>query len=236
MLYFTLSFTCIKCLDMFMFYWSTWSVIWRRLSTGLDKPVVNGTITLIPYSRHSSLHSLLLITASIFSDHEGIRLLIMLFVDDGLMISNSPDEMDLVLALFMKDVYITKVTMYPKLYVDVHIKRDRLIELSTSTRSYISILFCRNSSFKTTMLFLLLLNRVLIFIQWPNATDEPLETTFPYAQLIGGLQFAALTTRSDIAYSVNNATQFKNHPTTANCNVVWRILKYIRGTSDYHLT
>ena len=49
----------------------------------------------------------------------------MLFVDDGLMVSDSPDQMDSVLA-FIKDVFITKVTMDPKqVYVGVHIQRDR---------------------------------------------------------------------------------------------------------------
>ena len=78
-----------------------------------------------------------------FSDHEGIRLLIMLFVDDGLVVSSSPDEMDLILA-FMKDVYITKVTMYPKLYVDVHIKRDcphRIIYIDQKISDY--CVFCQ---------------------------------------------------------------------------------------------
>ena len=44
----------------------------------------------------------------------------MLFVNDRLMVSNSPEQIDLVLA-FMKDVFITKVTLLPKLYVDAHI-------------------------------------------------------------------------------------------------------------------
>ena len=44
----------------------------------------------------------------------------MLFVNDGLMVSNNPGQMDSVLA-FMKDVFIMKVTLNPKLYVGVHI-------------------------------------------------------------------------------------------------------------------
>ena len=46
----------------------------------------------------------------------------MLFIDDGLMVSKSLDQMESVLALFMKNVYITKVTMDLELYVGVHIK------------------------------------------------------------------------------------------------------------------
>ena len=66
--------------------------------------------------------------------------------------------------------------------------------------------------------------------------DETLEPTFPYAQIIGSLQFIALTTRSYIAYAVNNVAQFKNYPTTANCNVVRHILEYLRGVFEYRLT
>lgn len=63
-------------------------------------------------------------TCVYFSDHAGCRLLIMLFVDDGLMISNNSAQMDSVLD-FMKDVFITKVTMDPEIYVGVHLKCDR---------------------------------------------------------------------------------------------------------------
>ena len=51
-------------------------------------------------------------------------MLIMLFVDDGLMISNSSTTMDSVLD-FMKDVFITKVTLDPEMYVGIHLQRDR---------------------------------------------------------------------------------------------------------------
>jgi hypothetical protein len=170
-----------------------------------------------------------------FSDHEGLRLLIMLFVDDGLMISNSPAQMDSVLA-FMKDVFITKVTMDPELYVGVHIQRDRPHRIIyIDQQLYIDSLL-QKYKFQDSHAFSTPAEPGAHLRPITNVTDETLEPTFPYAQIIGSLQFAALTTRPDIAYAVNNAAQFKNHPTTANCNAVRRILKYLRGTSDYRLT
>lgn len=52
----------------------------------------------------------------------------MLFVDDGLMVSNSHAQMDSILD-FMKDVFIMKVNMNLELYVGIHIYCDRLCHL-----------------------------------------------------------------------------------------------------------
>ena len=169
-----------------------------------------------------------------FSDHNGCRLLIMIFVDDGLMISNSTAQMDFVLE-FMKGVFITKVTIDPQLYVRIHLQRDRnnrIIYIDqelyiTSLLQKFNFADCHAVSTPAepgTQL------RPLI-----KDNDETLEPNLPYAQIIGSLQFAALTTRPDIAYVVNNAAQFKNHPTSANCNAVRRILKYLRGTAAYRI-
>jgi hypothetical protein len=64
--------------------------------------------------------------------------------------------------------------------------------------------------------------------------DPPILFPAPHTAT-DSLQFAALTTRPDIAYAVNYAAQFKNHPTPANCNAVRRILKYLRGTSNFRI-
>ena len=173
-------------------------------------------------------------TCVYFSDHTGCRLLIMLFVDDGLMISNSSATMDKVLD-FMKDVFITKVTLDPELYVGIHLHRDRSHHL----------IYIDQALYIKTMLekYRFTESHPVSTPAEPGAhlrpvttdSDDTIESHFPYAQIIGSLQFAALTTRPDIAYAVNNAAQFKNHPTTANCNAVRRILKYLKGTSDYRI-
>ena len=173
-------------------------------------------------------------TCVYFSDHEGCRLLIMLFVDDGLMISNSPTTLDSVLD-FMKDVFITKVTLDPEMYVGIHLHRDRSQKLIYIDKElYINSLLQKYQFHES---------HAVSTPAEPGAhlrpiskdNDDTVESTFPYAQIIGSLQFAALTTRPDIAYAVNNAAQFKNHPTTANCNAVRRILKYLRGTSTFRI-
>ena len=173
-------------------------------------------------------------TCVYFSDHSGCRLLIMLFVDDGLMISNNSAQMDKVLA-FMKDVFITKVTLDPEMYVGIHLQRDRNHHLIYIDQELYIKSMLQKYHFDECHAISTPAEPGAHLRPITTDTDETVEPQFPFAQIIGSLQFAALTTRPDIAYAVNNAAQFKNHPTTANCNAVRRILRYLRGTSDFRI-
>ena len=55
--------------------------------------------------------------------------------------------------------------------------------------------------------------------------------------MIGSCQFAAITTRSDIAYATNAVATSKRQglPTTAQCNVVKRIGRYLKNTKHLKL-
>jgi hypothetical protein len=62
------------------------------------------------------------------------------------------------------------------------------------------------------------------------------DTKFPYAEVIGSLQFAQLGTRFDISYAVAHAAKFTAHPKAVHVNAVKRILKYLQGTSSMCIT
>ncbi|KAK1420567.1 hypothetical protein QVD17_22267 [Tagetes erecta] len=65
--------------------------------------------------------------------------------------------------------------------------------------------------------------------------DSPL---FPdpvkYRQIVGALQYVTLS-RPDITFAVNKVCQFMHSPTDNHWSAVKRILRYLRGTSDYGL-
>ena len=64
-----------------------------------------------------------------------------------------------------------------------------------------------------------------------NQTPEPkTNSTFPYREVLGSLQYLACKTRPDIAFAVNYANRYVENPTNQNINDVKRILKYLRGT------
>lgn len=61
-------------------------------------------------------------------------------------------------------------------------------------------------------------------------------TSFPYQTIVGSLQFACIGTRPDIAYAVSVAAKYCTNPSTAHCNALRRLLKYLAGTLDFGIS
>ena len=57
----------------------------------------------------------------------------------------------------------------------------------------------------------------------------------PYASAVGSLMFAMVCTRLDIAHAVGVVSRYMANPGREHWNVVKRILRYIKGTSDVAL-
>ncbi|KAL5793534.1 hypothetical protein ACOSP7_002128 [Xanthoceras sorbifolium] len=57
----------------------------------------------------------------------------------------------------------------------------------------------------------------------------------PYASAVGGLMFAMICTRPDIAQAVRVASRYMADLGKEHWNSMKRILRYIRGTSDVAL-
>lgn len=56
---------------------------------------------------------------------------------------------------------------------------------------------------------------------------------FPYREAIGSLMFLSIGTRPDITFSVSYVSRFMEKPSEIHVTAVKRIMKYLRGTSDY---
>jgi hypothetical protein len=59
---------------------------------------------------------------------------------------------------------------------------------------------------------------------------------FPYATHIGGLLYASLGTRPDIAYAVQHLSQFSSNPGPEHIAGVKSLLRYLKGTVDCGIT
>jgi hypothetical protein len=57
----------------------------------------------------------------------------------------------------------------------------------------------------------------------------------PYANAIGSLMYAMLCMRPDICFAVGLVNRFQSNPRPAHWKAVKRILRYLRGTTDYML-
>ena len=64
--------------------------------------------------------------------------------------------------------------------------------------------------------------------------DETLNN-IPYKEAIGSLMFLAMITRLDISYSVGVLSRYADKPKRAHWNGIKRVIKYIKGTSNYGL-
>jgi hypothetical protein len=62
-----------------------------------------------------------------------------------------------------------------------------------------------------------------------------LTLTRDYQSIIGGLMFAAICTRPDIAFAVNRLARYCANPTQAHYTAAKRILRYMKGTIDYRI-
>jgi hypothetical protein len=67
-----------------------------------------------------------------------------------------------------------------------------------------------------------------------KALDSP-EQEFSYREAIGSMIFVASSTRPDIAYPVNQASQHCKNPSRSHWEAVTRILSYLRGSKIWEL-
>lgn len=156
-------------------------------------------------------------------------LIVTIFVDDGLVCCVDKHRIDAVLKS-MVGVFITKVSD-PETYVGIHIVRDRPKRLLyIDQKLYIHKLLetygysnCSTSATPADH---------NLHLQSASLGENEEPVTFPFSEVVGSCQFAALTTRPDISFATSNAATYKSKPTHAHCKAVGRILKYLKDTSN----
>lgn len=76
---------------------------------------------------------------------------------------------------------------------------------------------------------------VNVKLEKPECIRNDVMEQYPYQSLIGALMHLAVSTRPDIAYAVNFLSQFNTNYDIAHWKAAKRVLRYLRGTSDYGL-
>lgn len=70
----------------------------------------------------------------------------------------------------------------------------------------------------------------------PKSEDEIEKMSHvPYQEAIGSLLFAAQVSRPDISFAVNNVSRFTQNPGSVHWTATKRIMRYLRGTTQYKL-
>lgn len=157
----------------------------------------------------------------------GHKVILALFVDDGLMLSPNMGALECMRDYLSKKFMITEG--HENYYVGMEFIRDRINRrIFVNQRAYIERLIekfemknCRGISTPAD-------NNVVLG-KSRKKENEP----YPYRQAVGSLMFAAIVSRPDISYAVGVVSRYLENPGPAHIGAVKRIMRYLKDTSDY---
>ena len=79
-------------------------------------------------------------------------------------------------------------------------------------------------------------NESLSLDMCPKTQDEKEKMArVPYANAVGSLMYAMICTRPNIYFAIGIVSRFQSNPRLAHWKAVKRILRYLKGTTEYIL-
>ena len=158
-------------------------------------------------------------------------IIIALYVDDLLIAASRLAE----LSLFKKDLaaQFNMEDLGEASYIlGIEIQRDRTARtISIGQSNYITGLLERHNM--ATCNPVVTPMEKVTQTQLATATNDhnaTLEETREYQSIIGGVMYAMLCTRPDIAFAVSTLSQFASNPSALHRQALQRVLRYLRGT------
>ena len=161
------------------------------------------------------------------------RLVLALWVDDGLAMCKDKALLSKMIA-HLKTAF--EVTVGDAdVYVGLHITRDVaarriFVDQQRFTETILTKYGFQDANTVTTPC------DPNVSLSHPSAgdTDTPIPN-FPYQEIVGSLLYLATYSRPDIAHAVSVVAQYASNFREIHCTAVKRILKYLRGTTDFAL-
>jgi hypothetical protein len=121
----------------------------------------------------------------------------------------------------------------------VEIKRDREAQtIHLSQRAYIDSILSRYNFDELKPLSSPMDPAIRLTSEQAPATtaEHAIMRDKPYREAVGALNWAALTTRPDIAFAISTVAKFAANPGLAHWDAVKRVYRYLAGTRDLWLT
>lgn len=152
------------------------------------------------------------------------KVILAIYVDDGLVAAESDSEIDIILHEMQKSFEIK--VFESKCFLGIEIEKNN------------DCIFIHQAAYAKKVL-----NKFRMFdcnpVSIPADTSKILcsnqteEVGYPYREAVGSLMYLAIGTRPDISFAVGNASRFLEKPESTHVNAVKRIFKYIKGTINY---
>lgn len=153
-------------------------------------------------------------------------LILILYVDDLLIVGANLDEIDWIKSELGK-LFHMKDLSEVKHFLGMDITRDMKTQtLKIAQSGYTARILRRFGMFDCKPVG----TPLEANNKWTK--NEGNETQHPYKELLGCLQYLAITTRPDICAAVSALSKYQSRPSDAHWSGLKRILRYLRGTMD----
>ncbi|GBM89945.1 Retrovirus-related Pol polyprotein from transposon TNT 1-94 [Araneus ventricosus] len=153
-----------------------------------------------------------------------------IYVDDFVIISSSAEMINQVIGSVKKEIDV-KETTESNIFLGVEIKKTEE-NITLSQRNYVKKIL---EKFKMTDFTPMKTHGIIGDTSLDNYDDSRPFSSKTYQEAIGSLMYLATGTRTDISYIVGKLSQYNRDPREIHWVAVKRILRYLRGTSDYCL-
>lgn len=167
-----------------------------------------------------------------FMDADGVLIIFGIYIDDGLLCSNSEDATKKILN-HLKNYFDISVEE-ANYFVGLQIERDVVNNtLKIHQRSYLERILKRFNMEDCKVLSTPMdINAKLVKSTEKSNSEE----NYPYKEAIGNLIYLIIGSRPDIAYSVSKLSQFMDAYDKTHWTAVKHILRYLKGTLDLGIT
>lgn len=154
------------------------------------------------------------------------KMFFVLYVDDGLIAGDDQEEINQLIDDLRKKFKITSKPASYFLGLEIYQEQDGSVRVDQThyTEKLLERFNMSCCKAVTTPI-----------VKDNDAEESPLNKEFPYREAVGALMFLMCGTRPDIAYAVSVASRNLENPTDRDVLRVKRILRYLRGTTEYGL-
>ena len=164
-----------------------------------------------------------------YSSHNGQTIILLIYVDDGLICFSKGTNIDHILDTMDKAFSNTRGPA--GCYVGLRITRRREThELFLDQTHYLTKLVRKFGFLDAVPLSVPADPHTHLSFLSSDPSTSTSTSPFPYQTIVGCLQFACIGTRPDLSYAVSVAAKYCSNPSPAHCNALRRILKYLAGT------
>ncbi|CDO74006.1 hypothetical protein BN946_scf185043.g55 [Trametes cinnabarina] len=165
----------------------------------------------------------------------GIAIIIAIHVDDCVLVTNSKQLM-VALKKQLEQRYEIVDLGEVRWLLGYEIRRDRSKRtISLSQGAYIDTMLARFRMTDAHPVSVPLDPHTNLFNYTLDDDERAEMRNRPYAQLIGSLMYAAITTRPDISFATSTLARFMADPATIHWEAAKRVLRYLKGTRNYVL-